>query len=170
MKPCPVLKDALVGEMQLLHPDGPIAELMTGGLIGYLNTPVLTFPKLKTDATPIATERRTGSCVGFKVPLGNGEVYVFGFGWMHRSDTQWRALKAFLGSLGCVNPAVSSNPDIYTTVIREGEREWLFVSNPWETACETELDWKGTKIPGQAVPAKAVVCVASRAAQAMRKR
>jgi hypothetical protein len=74
----------------------------------WLGSLVSSFPSLRPDAEPVAIERGTGRCIGSRVPMGAGSARVLGFGWVHRLDTQWQAVREFLHGIGCRNPAAWS--------------------------------------------------------------
>jgi len=130
-RPCTLLRDFLgAGESRPFKKTSPVLSvgpvhniLVTGSLWENATRPA--------QAKCIASEEVTGTELGWKAGFaGGGTVIWLGLQWMHAKHEHTDMLRFLLAELGCVKPAVRcDNPNVWTSLRSDGERQMLFVMN-----------------------------------------
>lgn len=98
--------------------------------------------------TAIAFNSETGEPAAWEIPVGRGTAIWLGAHWSFQSFEQQRLLVTLCRRLGGQELLRSSNPTVWASLWRQGERACLFVLNLFSGAQETELavwmddDWR----------------------------
>ncbi len=141
-KPCTMLRDFLgAGESKLFTKTSPV--LSVGPVHNILVTGSLWENTLRpAQARLIASEEVTGTELGWKMDFaGGGTVIWLGLQWMHSKHEHTDMLRFLLNELGCDNPAVHcDNPNVWTSLRSDGERQMLFVMNLLSANMSAEIE------------------------------
>lgn len=105
-------------------------------------------------AQTIATEEGTGSEIGWKANYpGGGSVIWLGFQWKHSKHEHTAMLRYLLAKLGCTDPLLRcSNPNVWTSLRRTGERRMLFVMNLFSAKMVADLEVRQGDFKYQRIP------------------
>jgi len=141
-EPCTLLAGIFPGaEFSHKQPLGPATVVEGVGRVFGIGREISVCDKLPEGARILATDARTGRCVGFEMPCGEGTVCWFGGTWEMSTFDQARMMERFCDLLGGEKCVTSSNRNIFTSLwTNAGGRRMLFVMNLYsspQTTCIT---------------------------------
>ena len=87
-------------------------------------------PDMPTAAEVIAADEATGHPVVWRLATaGGGQVLVLGVSWIHAQREHEALLASLLRMLGLRQKVICSNPNVWTSLWRAGDRALLFMLN-----------------------------------------
>ncbi len=137
---CTVLADYL-GDPELEMNDERQVRINVGPIENIFNNGGVYFSKkLPHFAEPLGIDQFTGKTIAWAFsPKGGGNFIFLGFHWMHAKNEQSRMLAWLLGKLGLIQQVRCSNPNVWTSLRRHGNKSMLFAMNLSTSPMEADL-------------------------------
>jgi beta-galactosidase len=140
--PCTILSEFL-GKPDIAASQAAHSRVGFDGIPNVSKAEVFVTRSLPRGAECLAVDEASKKPVAWRLKTeGNGEVIFLGLRWSHGQKEQARMMKVLLDRLGLRQKVTASNPNVWTSVRRAGDRTLLFALNLYSSPQEPEIQYR----------------------------